>query len=85
MTFLHKVWAQLVLVWHVAKDKWTCWLAAVVASSGAARAMWPDLVSYLPNWHWLSVLEQWVFVALGALFFFSRIRRLLTQAPDQGA
>ncbi len=76
---------KIKLFYFHAKGKVTTYVGLLIASAGEIRNEWPDALSNLPQWPSIVWIENHVlshiFVALGFLVVYTRVRRLLKDAP----
>lgn len=72
--------AKVRLFLYHARSKVTTYVGLLIASAAEIRNEWPELISNMPKWHWLTVAENHTFTILGLLVIYTRVRRLLQGA-----
>lgn len=68
---------KLKQIWLEARGKLSTYVAMVVAGAGELRDNWGQIEPYVPHWPWATWLAHHIFILLGILVIYARIRRAL--------
>jgi phosphoheptose isomerase len=77
MTYLSSLSQWLTKAYNEAKDKLSTLVGLLVASAGEIRENWRDVTDSIPQTKVTLFLEHHIFVILGLLVIYARIRRAL--------
>jgi hypothetical protein len=72
--------AKATLFVREARGKLSTYIGLLIASSAEIRDQWPDIISGLPDWRWITWTEHHAFTLLGLLVVYARVRRALSSA-----
>lgn len=74
---------KLKLFWSQAKNKLTTYVGLLIASAAEIRDNWSGVADFVKGHPHLEWLANHVFVALGLLVIYARVRRALNQEAPQ--